>query len=202
MLALLGKPLADERGRNLLVVGAVSTWRRVHIIGGAGSGKTTLARQFAEQLAGQAYDLDAIAYEDGAGPKRSLDLRRVDVHRIAVQSAWASEGGFLWWVDELLQAADAIVWLDLPWHIAARRALIRHMRASLAGTNKHRGLRKLLRFVRWTRRYYTSAPVPTAPDDDAAMSRAATQEALRPHMHKVVHCRRPSEVKAVLKALG
>ncbi len=184
------------------MVNAVSAWRRIHIIGGAGSGKTTLARQIAEHLTVQAYDLDAIAYENGAGPKRSLDVRRTAVHRIVTQPAWVSEGGFLWWTDELLQAADVIVWLDLPWHIAAKRVLMRHMRASLAGTNKHRGLRKLLRFLLWTRRYYTSESVPAVPDDDGAMNRTATVEALRPHMCKVVRCRRPSEVTALLKALA
>lgn len=174
-------------------------WRRIHIIGGAGSGKTTLARQLAQCLALPAYDLDEIAYENGAGAKRPLEARRVDAHAIADQPGWIAEGGFLWWTEELVAAADTVIWLDLPWRNAAWRVIKRHVLASMAGTNKHRGVRKLMRFVRWTRRYYTSTYAQPAPDDDRAMSRAATTAMLRPYMGKVVRCRRPSTVKKLLK---
>jgi adenylate kinase family enzyme len=174
-------------------------WRRIHIIGGAGSGKTTLAGQLAARLDLPAYDLDAAAYERGAGRKRPLDARRANAHAIANQPGWIAEGGYLWWTEPLVAAADVVIWIDLPWRIAAWRVIKRHLRASLAGTNKHRGVRKLLRFVRWTRRYYTSTSVQPEPDDDAAMSRAATAAMLRQYMDKVIHCRRPSTVKTVLE---
>jgi adenylate kinase family enzyme len=175
-----------------------AAWRRIHIIGGAGSGKTTLAGQLAARLDLPAYDLDAVAYEHGAGQKRSLDARRAGVYVIANQPGWIVEGGYLWWTEPLVAAADVVIWIDLPWPIAAWRVIKRHLRASLTGTNKHRGVRKLFRFVRWTRRYYTSTSVQPAPDDDTAMSRAATAAMLRPYMGKVVQCRRPSTVKTVL----
>jgi len=87
----------------------MSEWRRVHIIGGAGSGKTRLARTIAARFALPVYDLDEVAYENGAGSKRPLDTRLADVRRIAGQPGWVTEGIYLWWTDELLRAADAII---------------------------------------------------------------------------------------------
>jgi hypothetical protein len=176
-------------------------WRHVHIIGGSGSGKTTLARTIAARYALPVYDLDEVAYEGGAGKKRPLDARLADVRRIVGQPGWVTEGIFLWWTDDLLCAADAIIWLDLPWHIGARRVVIRHLRATVAGTNRHRGIGKLLRFLRETRHYYGAKPPPTAPDDDRATSRDATAAALAPYTDKAIRCRRRADVRDVVKAI-
>jgi adenylate kinase family enzyme len=54
---------------------------RVHIVGGPGSGKTTLARRLGDVLDVQAYDLDAVAYP--AHRKRPGDERRAEAERIA-----------------------------------------------------------------------------------------------------------------------
>jgi len=180
----------------------MSEWRRIHIIGGAGSGKSTLARAIASSRALPVYDLDAVAYEHGAGGKRSLDARLADVRRIDGQPDWVTEGIFLWWTDELLRTADVILWLDLPWRIGARRVVIRHARASIAGTNRHRGIMKLLRFLWATRQYYGVKPPPTAPDDDRATSRAATAIALAEHPPKVIRCRRPADIRDVMQAVA
>ena len=177
--------------------------RRIHIVGGPGSGKTTLARRLARRLGAVAHDLDGVGYEGGAGLKRPLDRRLADVRRIADAPAWVTEGVFLWWTDVLLNRADVIVWLDLPWRVAARRILARHVRSSLAGTNRHRGLGNLLRFLRAARRYYRGPAVaPEAPDDDGAATRAATARVLAAHGEKVVRCRRPADVDAVLRTLS
>jgi adenylate kinase family enzyme len=180
------------------------TARRAHVVGGPGSGKTTLARRLAACLEAPAFDLDEIGFEGGAGPKRPLDVRLADVARIAAQPAWVTEGVFLWWTDELLDRADVIVWLDIRWHVAAWRIVLRHLRASMAGCNRHPGLRRLARFLLWVRTYYvaTSPAAPTAPDDDSAVNRASTAAHLAAYANKVVHCRRSSDVAAFLNASG
>lgn len=91
---------------------------RIHIIGGPGSGKTTLARQIAGTTGAPLYELDNIGYENGAGTRRPLHAKLADLHDIAGQPAWISEGIFLWWTDELLHRADMIVWLDPPVRVA------------------------------------------------------------------------------------
>ncbi len=173
--------------------------KRVHIIGTGGSGKTTLARQMANVLDAPCYELDNIGYAHHS--KRSLEERLHDVRQIAAQPSWVSEGGYLWWVDDLLQNADVIVWLDLHWTLCYQRIVLRHIRADIARTNTHPGFVKMLRFAGGKRQYYLNPVpgVPTDPNDDNAMNRAAVAEVLRAYSGKTVHCSRPADVTALRK---
>ena len=153
--------------------------RRVHVIGGAGSGKTTLARRLAAHLDAPVYDLDEIGYEGGSGARRPLTTRLEDVRRIITQPAWVTEGAFLWWTDELLAAADLIVWLDLPFRIAAARIVRRHVEAERRGDNRHPGWMRMLRLVGSVRRYHLASfppshgPLTTTPPSPELPRRAA-----------------------------
>ncbi|HEX5505296.1 MAG TPA: hypothetical protein VFW96_21945 [Thermomicrobiales bacterium] len=161
--------------------------RRVHVIGGPGSGKTTLARRLGDALGVPTCDLDAVAYP--AHRKRPGGERRAEAERIAAGEGWVTEGIYLGWVEPLLERADAIVWLDVPWRVAAWRIATRHLAASLAGTNEHAGWRRLAAFLAEARRYYAGRRVPAGPEDDGSLSRAATDLALGPYRAKVVRCR-------------
>jgi shikimate kinase len=163
---------------------------RVHIVGGPGSGKTTVARELATRSGAPIFDLDQVAYLNGAGPKRSLAERLADIAAIRIRPEWITEGIYLWWVDDLLREADAIVWLDVPWRIAAWRIISRHARASLAGTNRHPGLQRLVRFLRSSHRYYVDAALrpPNSPDEDGVVTRAQTAKELAAFGDKLVRC--------------
>ena len=171
--------------------------RRIHVIGGPGSGKTTVARRLALAADVPCVDLDVIGYDNGAGAKRPLIDKLTEIDRLAAQPSWVTEGVFLWWTDPLLRNAGAILWLDPPWRVAAWRIVLRHAKASIAGTNRHRGLRRLVSFVIASRAYYHGLPaVPQSPDDDGAVTRAATQQVLVPFRSKVVRCRQNRDIDA------
>lgn len=163
--------------------------KRVFILGGPGSGKTTLARTLAEMNGLPLFELDSIGYEDGAGAERALEDRLLDVSRIAKKECWVAEGTYIDWTEALALAADHIIVLDLPWHAARYRIVRRHVRAGLQRSNKHPGLRNLWRFVRASREYYRG------PD----AGRLRTSAWLSRYDPKVVICRSPSEVKKVVQ---
>jgi hypothetical protein len=166
---------------------------RIHIVGGPGSGKTTLAVRLGQWQGVPVYDLDAIAYEGGAGRKRALAARQADVERIAQTPGWVTEGIYLWWCDPLAEQADYIIWLDVPWRVAVYRIVRRHIVLSLAGTNRHPGVTKLARFAWGTRRYYLSDSrrrrEPVDDNDDGAITCAATAQWLAPYANKVTRRR-------------
>ena len=162
--------------------------RRVHVIGGPGSGKTTFARKVAAGRTAASIDLDHLAYDQGAGAKRSLAERQASLASVLQRPDWITEGMYLWWIDDLLRDADTIVWLDVPFRIAAWRIVARHIRADLTGTNQHPGAARLLAFLRHVHSYYadTSLAPPVAPDDDGAVTRAHTAVELRAYQEKVL----------------
>ena len=175
--------------------------RRIHIVGGPGSGKTTLARKVAIFLQAPFVELDVVGYENGSGAERPMEVRLTDIHRIAVQPSWVTEGIFLGWTDELFKTADQVVWLDLPWRLVGWRIFIRHIRAELRGNNRHPGWMKLYRFMQWSRSYYisTAAVQDVVPDTDIGETRVITEKYLAAFQDKLARCASPAQVKAYIE---
>ena len=168
---------------------------RIHIMGASGSGKTTLANQLWETLGIPWYELDSVAYEGGFARKRTYEERMASLHAIIDQPDCITEGFYLWWIDDLLDAADAIVWLDLPWHVSMPRIFTRHIHLWI-GENRHPGLRNLANYAWGCRHFYLESEprVPESLDDDGAVNRAGVVNYLAPYVDKVVHCRNPNDV--------
>ena len=61
---------------------------RIYILGGPGSGKTTLANRISYQLTIPCYELDLIGWEKGVGAERPSEVRLREVHEIALQADW------------------------------------------------------------------------------------------------------------------
>ena len=159
----------------------------IHIIGLAGSGKTSLARAISAAHGIPAIDLDYEVYgPTGERPENELKAR---LNGILSREGWVTEGAYHEpWLDSLLSAADPIIWLDVPLRTCLFRIVKRHVVAELARNNPHPGWRKLARFLNYTR---LTAPA----------QRQETRQILVAHKAKVIHCRSSKDAESALMNL-
>ena len=122
----------------------------------------------------------------------------------------------MWWSEILFERADAIIWLDPPWRLAARRIATRHVGSYFRDIRDARGLGARLRAIRhphlcflakffgWSAHYYTAGDAPLgdcAPDDMHSLTRAATRVCLLAHAAKVIRITTP-DLDGALAALA
>jgi adenylate kinase family enzyme len=87
--------------------------RRIVILGRAGSGKTTLARQLGERMGAPVICLDAIWA--ALNPKDDIPTFRALMQTLHTGETWISDGNFAAVTFDIrLPRADLIVWPDPP----------------------------------------------------------------------------------------
>jgi adenylate kinase family enzyme len=131
---------ASDRARRIAIVASAS-----------GNGKTTLGRQVAERLGVPFFELDAWVH----GPDWSEtadDVLRARVQRVLAGGEWVIDGAYERKLGTLvLDAADEIVWLDLPMHVWLPRLLRRTLRRIIRREELWNGNRESLRGAFWGR---------------------------------------------------
>jgi adenylate kinase family enzyme len=129
---------------------------RVHVAGGAGSGKSTFARILSEELSAPLLHLDLGGY-DRQAERVLAEQREQLLLDCASLPAWVSEGTFVGWAQPFFEAADVVVFLDVPAWVAYKRIVLRHVRASARRQNPYKGIRRVMRFLQATRAWYASS---------------------------------------------
>lgn len=175
-------------------------------MGWPGSGKTHLARRLEQLLGAPRHELDLVAYGSTVRPndtRRTAEERHALLAPIVATEAWVTEGIYLWWINDLLEHADLVIWLDLPQRVSSRRILTRHMVASARRQNRYKGLRRLWKFWWAVRSYYRSdRPPPTDVVSDGSITRLHTLAELQQVRERLVVCRHPREVERLVRALS
>ena len=120
--------------------------KRFAIIASAsGSGKTTVGRELARRLGVPFTELDALAH----GPRwveASAEELRARVEPIVAGEAWVVDGSYQSKLGDLvLEAADTVVWLDLPLRTWLPRLLRRTARRLVLRETLWSGNRESLR---------------------------------------------------------
>lgn len=95
---------------------------KIHITGNSGSGKTTFAKELGNTLNVPVFGLDKIVWQPG-WQKTPPDQRAQLERELIENPAWIIEGVSA----QVRQAADIIVFLDVPRPIAYARALKRNL---------------------------------------------------------------------------
>lgn len=198
--------------------------RRIHIAGGPGAGKTTLARRLAVVTGLPVHHLDDVArVGGGTGRVRDAAEREPLVRAILDEDGWITDGVHLGWTEPLLARAELIVWLDVAagppaaaritgrfldgaW-AAFRGRTWRERIAAVPGHARH--ARDLVGAVLDARRYERAASVapdgtlPPPVDPEGTLdSRAATATALADHGDRVVRCTTFAEADALVTRLA
>jgi hypothetical protein len=174
--------------------------RRIHITGGPGAGKTTLARRLSQKLSLPYHDLDGIALDLQKDLPKPLDFdalmaRRLPLsERLAGKDAWISDGSNLEACRPFHDRAEVIVYLTCPWRVAAYRIILRHAKRSLAGNNRFPGLRSLYRFWRWSGRYYANHNPHGVNRFGTPETVAFHEEALHLYGEKLFVCRTKADI--------
>ena len=106
------------------------SFKRIHIFGGAGSGKTTLAKQYASKHGLMHRELDEIYYSKTSTRQRRDREEKERLLSEAIEADdWVLEGIF-WqpWVRPALQRADKIIVLAVPELTRQLRVVKRHFK--------------------------------------------------------------------------
>jgi adenylate kinase family enzyme len=174
--------------------------KRVAIIGSGGSGKSTLARRLGSALALPVIHLDALYWKPGWVETPWEEWARIQ-EEVVGRDRWVIDGNYGGTIDIRLEAADTIVFLDLPrslclWNIVKRR--LRYAGRSRPDMGAGCEERLTWAFVRWVWDYPATrrpgilrtlaryAPgrrvvrLRSGREIDEFLTRA-TREALRPH---------------------
>jgi adenylate kinase family enzyme len=123
--------------------------RRVEVVGPSCSGKTTTARRLAALLGVPYIELDALHHDAGwtEAPAEVLQ-ERVRAALDAAPEGWVVDGTYFGKLGSLvLDRADTIVWLDIPFRTAIRRVLWRTLSRAVRREELWNGNRESLRLA-------------------------------------------------------
>jgi adenylate kinase family enzyme len=94
--------------------------QRISVVGTAGSGKTTLARQICVRLAIPHVELDYLHWEPN-WVEVPNDMMRGRVSQVLLGNSWVVDGNYSIVRDIVWGKADTVVWLDYSWLVVMSR---------------------------------------------------------------------------------
>jgi adenylate kinase family enzyme len=112
------------------------TWpflgQRVLVTGVAGAGKSTFSRALSAKTGLPVIHLDVHFWKPG-WVEPSEDEWREKQRALLAGEEWIAEGNYHATLEDRLERADTVVFLDTPWWVCARRAFVRGVRKRPTG---------------------------------------------------------------------
>jgi adenylate kinase family enzyme len=139
--------------------------RRIHILGGPGSGKSFVAAKIAATFGMAAYDLDDLFWDPAAptyGVRAEKEQRDQALTALVKQEAWVIEGAYYKWLTLSFERADLVtlltpsVWLR-DWRIVKRYVL---QLVGKSTSRKKETFASLLNLLHWNHTYEKNVLVP------------------------------------------
>jgi adenylate kinase family enzyme len=110
----------------------IAVGRRVVVTGIAGAGKSTFSRALSAKTGLPVIHLDIHFWKPG-WVEPSEDEWREKQRGLLTGADWIADGNCHATLDLRLKRADTVVYLDTPWWVCARRALVRGVRKRAVG---------------------------------------------------------------------
>lgn len=129
--------------------------KKIAIIGSGGSGKSTLARQLGKMLRMEVYHLDALFWKPNWVGTPKEEQRNIQ-HELIEKEEWIFDGNYGGTIDIRLQAADTIIFLDIPRMVCVFRALkrvLQYRNKKRPDTGEGCKERVSLQFLQWIWEY-------------------------------------------------
>jgi adenylate kinase family enzyme len=180
---------------------------RVYVVGGPGSGKTSLAGALGGATGIRVVHLDEhwdrTFATDAAGAisPEAIEYRQQLVGEQLGQPDWIIEGAEPPLLTALASASDVIVWCDVSFRVAAFRMIRRHVMADVSGANAFPGYGRLWRFLKSVRRRY-EGPADSGQGEWTKWTRAYVRHAIEPHRAKTLRSRGGNGNRTVAAVLG
>jgi len=165
-------------------------FRRIHIIGGPGSGKTYISKKLQLITDLTAYDLDQVFWDQSQNTyiRASEESRAEKLNSILSNEKWIIEGVYYKWLEKSFQNADLIVVLNPPlikrqWRIFKRFVIHKFF----LGDYRKETFMNFIELWRWNKNF-----------DQDNMVRIV--DFTSKHKKKIVYCSSYKEVKSMLNA--
>jgi adenylate kinase family enzyme len=132
--------------------------RRIHIIGGSGSGKSYIAQKLSSQIDIETYDLDNIFWDnsfDTFGKKANPEVRDFKLGEIISRDAWIIEGVYYAWLQRSFEKADAIFILKPSIYLQHKRVILRFLKRKIGviKSKKKETIIGLFNLIKWNHKY-------------------------------------------------
>ncbi len=123
--------------------------KRVSVIGPSCSGKSTTAKRLAAILGVPYVELDALHHDPGWTEASAEVLKeRIRAALAAAPDGWVTDGNYFGKIGHfVIDQADTIVWLDIPYRTAIRRVLWRTFNRALTRVELWNGNRESFRLA-------------------------------------------------------
>ena len=133
-------------------------FKKIHIIGGPGSGKSYMAKLISNQTNIKSYNLDDIFWDNSLntfGVKGNTKTRDMNLHKILLNDCWIIEGVYYGWLSESFDKADIIIVLKTNVYKRDWRIIKRFVkrRIGLTTCNKKETLKGLVDLIKWNHNY-------------------------------------------------
>jgi adenylate kinase family enzyme len=167
-------------------------YRKIHIIGGPGSGKSYIAKKLSILYNIKAYDLDDLFWERHAndyGTKARDEDRNNALNNILKLESWIVEGVYYRWVEQAFNDADLIIILTTPKWIRHFRISRRFIRRKLGIiTSKKEKLRDFWDLVKWNHKFDTDNLI-------------RIRNFISDHESKVVECKKNQDILRIINGI-